>query len=102
MKIKVNDRVKILSGKDRNKEGKVIQVFPVEGKVVVEGANLVKKHVRARKQGEKGQKIELAGPLAAGKVALLCPKCGRATRLGVRLEAGVKKRTCAKCKEIID
>ena len=51
MKIKVNDKVKILSGKDRNKEGKVIQVFPVEGKVVVEGMNLVKKHVRARKQG---------------------------------------------------
>ncbi len=102
MKIKTNDRVKILSGKDKGKEGKVIQVFPERGKVVVEGAGIMKKHLRTRKQGEKGQVIELAAPLAVAKVQLLCPKCNRASRTGYKLEAGKKKRVCCKCKEVID
>ncbi|MFA7654206.1 MAG: 50S ribosomal protein L24 [Candidatus Magasanikbacteria bacterium] len=102
MKIKTKDKVKILSGKDKGKEGNVIQIFSAEKKVVVEGVNIMKKHLRSRKQGEKGQVIELSAPLSVGKVILLCPKCNRATRVGFKLEAGAKKRVCRKCKELID
>jgi large subunit ribosomal protein L24 len=102
MKIKVNDQVKILSGKDKGKTGKVIQVFPVEEKIVVEGLNLIKKHVRSRKQGEKGQAIELAGPFKASKAALICTKCAEPVRVGYKMEAGVKKRSCRKCNQLID
>ena len=102
MKIKVNDQVKIISGKDRAKTGKVIQVFPTDKKVVVEGANIMKKHLRARKAGEKGQLIELAAPIQISNVQLVCPKCGRLARVGYKLEAGAKKRLCRKCKEVIE
>ena len=102
MNIKVNDKVKILSGKDRGKTGKVIQVFPENSRVVVEGVNLTKKNMRPRKMGEKGQIIELAGPLSLSKVMILCPKCGRAVRMAKKIEAGKNKRVCRACKEIID
>jgi large subunit ribosomal protein L24 len=82
MKIKVNDKVKILSGKDRAKEGKVIQVFAEEKKVVVDGVNLIKRHMRKRQQGEKGQVLELAGPIHLSNVMVVCPNCSKATRVG--------------------
>ncbi|TAN34069.1 50S ribosomal protein L24 [Patescibacteria group bacterium] len=102
MKIKTNDKVRLIAGKDRGKEGKVVQTFPAEGKVVVEGANMMTKHVRARKSGEKGQKISLAGPVQVSNVMLICPKCGKETRVGFKLEAGEKKRRCKKCNDAID
>ena len=102
MKIKTNDQVKILSGKDRGKTGKVIQVFTREQKVVVEGTNLIKKHLRARTQSDKGQVIELSAPIAVSKVALLCPKCQKATRVGYQLTGDKKARVCRKCKAVID
>lgn len=116
MKIKINDKVKVLSGKDSGKTGKVIQVFPKEEKVVVEGVNIMKKSLKPNKKSEKGQVIELAGPLHASKVALVCGKCGLETRVGYKIEgkdpstraAGAaqyrasKKRVCKKCKELID
>ncbi len=102
MKIKSNDKVKIIKGKDRNKEGKVIQVFPIAGKVVVEGLNLMKKHLRTRKAGEKGQVIELSAPVRVENVSLVCPKCNHTTRVGFKLDGKDKKRVCRKCKEFID
>ena len=102
MKIKTNDQVKILSGKDGGKTGKVIQVFTAEQKVVVEGMNLIKKHLRARSQSEKGQVIELSAPMPVSKVALLCPKCQKAARVGYKLEGDKKMRVCRKCKAVID
>ena len=102
MKIKTNDKVKIIHGKDNGKEGKVIQVFKTDGKVVVEGVNIMKKHVRSRKGGEKGQMIELSAPLRVENVMLICTKCNRPTRIGYKLDGDVKKRVCRKCKEIID
>lgn len=103
MKIKTNDKVKIIKGKDRGKEGKVIQVFIAANKVVVEGLNLMKKHLRTRKQGEKGQIIELSAPLNAANVMLICPKCAKITRVGYKLDGGAaKKRVCRHCKEFID
>ncbi len=102
MKIKVNDQVKILSGKDRTKTGKVIQTFPTEGKVVVEGMNIMKKHLKTRKQGEKGQIIELASPINISKVAVICPKCSKPIRVGYKMDGDKKKRWCRKCQNFID
>jgi large subunit ribosomal protein L24 len=102
MKIKVNDQVKILSGKDRTKTGKVTQTFPTEGKVVVEGMNIMKKHLKTRKQGEKGQIIELASPINISKVAVICPKCSKPIRVGYKMDGDKKKRWCRKCQNFID
>jgi large subunit ribosomal protein L24 len=106
MKIKVNDKVKILSGKDATKntkkEGKVIQVFPQNEKVVVEGVNIMKRHLRTRKDGEKGQILELAAPINISKVMLMCPKCSKPTRVGYKMDGDKKKRVCKKCNQFID
>lgn len=104
MKLKTNDQVKVLSGKDRGATGKVIQVFIPEGKVVVEGVNKIKRHLKAKGSGksQKGQVLELSAPIPASRVALVCPKCSRPVRVGYKTEAGVKKRICRKCKEYID
>lgn len=102
MKIKTNDNVKVLSGKDKGKTGKVIQVFTANSKVVVEGMNKIKKHLRSGKQGEKGQVIELSSPMAVSKLMLICTKCNKPTRVGYKLDGDKKKRVCANCKEFID
>ncbi|MDO8626233.1 MAG: 50S ribosomal protein L24 [Candidatus Magasanikbacteria bacterium] len=104
MKLKTNDNVKILSGKDRGKTGKIIQVFSAEGKIVVEGVNKIKRHLKAKGQGQsqKGQVLELSAPIPASRVALICPKCSQPIRVGYKTEAGVKKRVCRKCKEYVD
>ncbi len=102
MKLKVNDQVKILQGKDRGKTGKVIQVFKKEDKIVVEGLNIMKKHVRARKQGEKGQIIELSAPIDFSNAMLICPKCNKPVRVGFKIDGDNKKRWCRKCQTLID
>lgn len=102
MKIKTNDKVKIISGKEKGKSGKVIQVFPKQQKLVVEGVNLMKKHMKPTRKGDKGQVIELAGPLHISKAMLICPKCGGITRIGYKIEAQKKKRMCKKCGEIVE
>lgn len=102
MKIKVNDQVKILTGKDRGKTAKVLQVFPRLNKVVVEGVHMIKRHLRPAKSGEKGRIVELAGPIAASTAAVVCPKCQKATRIGYTIEGDKKKRVCRKCKEAIE
>jgi len=112
MKIKKNDKVKIIAGKDKGKTGKVLQIFSSRERVSVEGLNLLIKHMRPRRQGEKGQRIEFPAPLASSNLMLVCPKCGRGTRVGykyqeIKSEAGKepktkKYRVCIKCKEIID
>lgn len=102
MKIKTNDKVKLISGKDKGKTGKVIQVFPVDQKIVVEGAHIIKKHLRAKSKSEKGQVIELASPLSASKVMLICPKCEKPTRVTYKLDGEKKKRHCRQCQQFID
>lgn len=102
MKIKVNDKVKIIGGKDRGKDGKVIQVFPKEEKLVVEGMNIMKKHLRPNKKGEKGQVVELSAPMHLSSVLLICPKCDKPGRVGFKLDGDKKKRICKKCQEFID
>ena len=102
MKIKTNDQVKVLTGKDSGKTGKVIQVFPDDAKVVVEGVHVIKKHLRGKSSNEKGQVIELAAPLDVSNVSLVCPKCSRTVRVGYKVEGKTKKRVCRKCGEFID
>lgn len=98
MKIKQGDTVAILSGKDRGKRGKVIRVFPAERRVLVEGANLKKKHRKSRRQDRKGEVIFIPGPIAASAVAAVCGSCGKPTRIGyARDAAGKKVRTCKRC-----
>lgn len=104
MKIKKLDNVKVIAGKDKGKTGKVLRVLPDAEKVVVEGANLLAKHIRPRKAGEKGQKIYIPAPLHVAKVMLVCPHCGNATRIGYRMlsEGKQKKeRICKRCNQAI-
>jgi large subunit ribosomal protein L24 len=97
MKIKKGDQVLIISGKDRGKKGKVLQAFPKERKIVVEGVNLKKKHQRPRRPGEKGQIIQFPAPIDVSNVKLICPRCGKATRVGFKIEEKKKYRICKKC-----
>ncbi|MAF14322.1 MAG: 50S ribosomal protein L24 [Parcubacteria group bacterium] len=102
MRIIKGDKVKILSGKDKGKIGKVLQIFNKKNRVTVEGANLLFKNVRPKKQGEKGQRIQFPSPLMVSNVALVCPKCNKPTRVGFKiLEGKTKTRSCKKCKQTI-
>ena len=97
MNIKKDDKVIVLSGKDKGKQGKVLVADPKAGKVVVEGVNTASKHQKPRKQGEEGGIIKINTPIYASKVQLVCPKCGKATRVGHKIENGKKTRVCKKC-----
>ncbi len=101
MKIKKNDNVIVIAGKEKGKQGKVLKVFRLEEKVLVEGLNLRKKHQRPRKQGEKGQVVEMAHPMHISNVLLYCPSCKQGVRLGAKVNGAKKLRVCKKCgKEI--
>ena len=106
MRIKKGDNVKVMTGKDKGKSGKVIQVFPALNKVVVEGVNIAYKHIRTRKEGEQGQKLEFAAPFSAANVMMICPKCSKPSRLGSKeLQTDGKRRkvrVCRKCKETVE
>lgn len=101
MKIKINDTVKVITGKDKGKEGKIVKVFPSEMKVVVEGVNIVKKHVKASGE-EKGGIIEVEKPVNISNLMLICPKCKKAVRVGFKFVDDKKSRYCKKCEEIIE
>ena len=95
--VRSGDTVVVLSGKDKGKQGKVLQVSPKEGKVIVEGLNIATKHVKPRRQGEQGGIVEAEAAMYACKVQLVCPKCGKPTRVGHVEEDGKKLRVCKKC-----
>ena len=95
--VKTGDTVIIINGRDRGVKGKILAVSPAEGKVIVEGANKVSKHVKPRKMGEQGGIIKAESAIYASKVQLICPKCGQPTRVGHRINAkGQKVRVCRK------
>jgi len=108
MRIKTGDKVKVIAGKDKGKKGKVLQVFPEKNKASVEGVNLAIKHMRPRRQGEQGQKIEFPAPLNVSNLMILCPKCNKATRIKYKMldksanKKAKKARSCVKCNELID
>ncbi len=103
--VKTGDTVILLTGKYEDKydskgdrkTGKVVEVSPKEDKVIVEGINMITKHVKPTRMGERGGIIKTEAPLYASKVQLVCPKCGKPTRVGHVIEDGKKLRTCKKC-----
>ncbi|MBI2406111.1 MAG: 50S ribosomal protein L24 [Candidatus Harrisonbacteria bacterium] len=100
MKLKKNDNVTVRAGKDRGRTGKILRVDRERGIVLVEGV-MQKRHRRPRKQGEKGEIVSVPRPLRISTVQLLCPNCGKAARLGMRMEGETKARFCKKCQGVI-
>ena len=101
MKIKKGDLVLITAGKDKGRTGKIIKSFPKDSKILVEGINLKKKHVRPKRDGEKGQIVEIPAALNVSNVKIICSKCGKASRVGYAVEKDIKNRICKKCKQVI-
>ena len=97
MKLKKGDNVLIISGKDRGRTAKILKSLPATLKVLVEAVNLKSKHVRPKKQGEKGQVVKVPAPINISNVKFLCPKCGKASRTGYKIEKDKKFRICKKC-----
>lgn len=100
-KIRRGDTVRILRGRDRGRTGKVMAVLPRDHRVVVEGLHMVKKHVRPRRAGEKGQRVNVAAPLQVSAVQLICPNCRKPTRVTI-VDQGGRKRVCKKCHTPLD
>lgn len=99
--IKKDDTVIVISGDDKGTKGKVIAVSPEEGKAIVEGVNVQKKHVKPRKQGEEGGILDVEGAVYTSKLQLFCSNCDKGVRVGYKTENDKKIRVCAKCgKEI--
>ena len=98
LKIKKGDRVRVLTGKDRGKTGEVMRSIPEVGKVIVDGVNVVKKHQRATNATMQGGIIDKDMPIPVANVALICPNCGKPTRVGYKIDGdGTKIRICKKC-----
>ena len=95
--VKRDDTVIVISGDSKGTKGTVVEVSPKEGKVIVQGANLVSKHVKPRKQGETGGIVKIEGAMYASKVQLFCSKCDKGVRAKYVVEDGKKVRVCAKC-----
>ena len=103
MIIHKDDTVQVISGKDKGKRGKVRRILPDEGRVIVTGVNLIKKHSRAKGAAKQAGIIEREAPLFTSKLMLVCSKCNRPVRVGARvLEDGKKVRFCRSCEEVID
>ena len=97
MRIKKGDNVSVLSGNDKGKTGEVLEVMPKTDKVVVKGVNIRKKHVKPRKAGEEGGIISVECAIPSSKVNVVCPKCGKVTKVGYTMEKDEKVRVCKKC-----
>ena len=98
--VKTGDTVVVLNGKERGKKGKILAVSPKEGKVIIEGVNMVSKHVKPRRMGDAGGIVKAEGAMYASKVQIVCPRCGKPTRVGHKvLQDGTKERICKKCGE---
>ena len=100
MHVKRGDKVVVIAGKDKGKEGNVVAAFPEQNKVIVEGVAVAKKHQKARMQGQASAIIEKEMPIDASNVMRVCPKCGKAARVGVKIfDDGSKAKYCKKCGE---
>jgi len=102
MKLKKGDQIIVITGKDKGRKGKVEKVLPKLNKVLIPGINVYKKHLKPRGEGQPGGIIDVVKPLPLSNVALLCPKCGKQTRIGYQLDKkGEKNRICRKCQTVI-
>ncbi|OGO02219.1 MAG: 50S ribosomal protein L24 [Chloroflexi bacterium RBG_13_53_26] len=102
MKIRKNDNVLVVTGKDKGKKGKVRYAYPDEERLIVDGINMVKRHTKARAMARQAGVIEREAPLRVSKVMLICSKCNRPTRVGFRFVEENKVRVCSSCREVID
>ncbi len=97
MKIRTGDEIKVVKGKDSGKTAKVLRVFTKDAKVIVEGINQYKRHIKARTQNQKSEIVTITKPMPMSNVAFICPKCKKMTRIGFDLIKGEKVRVCRKC-----
>ena len=97
MRIKKGDNVQVLSGNDKGKTGEVLEVSPKADKIIVKGVNVRKKHIKARKQGDESGIIAVECAIPVSKVNVVCPKCGKTTKVGYSVEKDQKVRVCKKC-----
>lgn len=102
LNVKKDDTVVVISGKDKGKQGKIMVAIPQKGRVVVQNTNMITAHTKPRRQGEQGGRIHKEGTIDASNVMLVCPKCGKATRVGHAYDGDKKVRTCKKCGKNID
>jgi len=100
--IKKNDRVRIIAGKDKGKEGRVLRAYPESQRVVVEGANFIKKAQRPTQKSPQGGILQREGTIHVSNVMLICPSCGEATRVARKREDGIRLRVCKKCGKSIE
>ena len=100
--IRKGDRVRVLTGKDKGKEGKVLRSLPEKERVVVENVHMIKKHTRPSQKNQQGGIIEMEGTIHVSNVMLICPSCSQPTRVGRRRDDGIRIRTCKKCGKDID
>ena len=98
MKIRKGDNVKILMGKDKGKTGKVEKIYPELSKVLVEGINQYKRHLKARSRDQKSEIVTITKPVPAANVGVICPKCKKPARIGYEIVKGKKNRICRRCK----
>jgi len=101
MKIKKDNLVLIITGKDKGKKGKVLEVLPRKNRIVVDGVNIVRKHRRPKNEGEKGQVVEIVKSIDVSNVKLICPKCSKSTRVGYKIIEKKKYKICKKCQQEI-
>ena len=97
MKIRKGDTVQILSGNDKGKTGEVLETIPKTSRIIVKGINIRKKHIKPKKQGEEGGIVPVECSIHSSKANVVCPKCGKATRIAMKVEDGKKVRVCKKC-----
>jgi len=102
LRVKKGDTVKILAGKDKGKQGKVLRVLPKEGRVIVEGLNIIKRHTRPSQANPQGRIVEKPAPLAASNVMVVCPGCNLLTRTNISRDSGEAVRVCKRCQRSID
>lgn len=102
MKLKIGDKVKVIAGKDKGSDGTIEKIFPKKGTVLVPNVNMYKKHVKGGStQGQQGGIYDIPRPLAVSKVALICPKCKKPTRVGYKVTSKSKERMCRKCGKLL-
>lgn len=91
----------MMKGKDRGKTGRVLRVYPEDNKILAEGLNIFKKHSRPKKQGEKGETVQINRPIAVPNVMIICSACNKTTKIGYRMNGDKKERFCKKCRATI-
>jgi large subunit ribosomal protein L24 len=101
MKLRKGDKVKVITGKDKGRQGMVEKVYANSGKVTIPGVNIYKKHIKKNEKMPQGGVVEIPRPIVVGKLMLICPKCGKATRTGYELKNKKKNRICKKCHSTI-